>query len=45
MTVKDRAQFLIERYGQDSIEVIKEVMDVEDQDDETIKYSLVTWFR
>jgi len=38
MTVKDRAQFLIERYGQDSIEVIEEVMDVEDQDPETIKY-------
>lgn len=40
MTIKDRAQFLIERYGQDSIEVIKEVMDVKDQDEETIKYWL-----
>jgi hypothetical protein len=38
MTIKDRAQFLIERYGQDSIEVIKGVMDVKDQDPETIKY-------
>lgn len=38
MTVKDRAQFLIDRYDQDSIEVIKDVMDIEDQDEETIKY-------
>lgn len=38
MTVKDRAQFLIERYGQDSIKVIKDVMNIEDQDPETIKY-------
>ena len=38
MTVKDRAQFLIERYGQDSIKVIKDVIDVKDQDPETIKY-------
>jgi len=38
MTVKDRAQFLIERYGQDSIKVIKDVIDIKDQDPETIKY-------
>ena len=38
MTVKDSALFLIEIYGQDSIEVIKDVLDVKDQDPETIKY-------